>query len=246
MTCRIGVLLLPLLLTGCFAHGFDRSDLYGRLKADQAQIPALPDVNDSDIVKVQSIKPNLTLPCRIAVYLPPNVGGHRRAKEKEFIDSWGDTLRKEGIASDMFLMSDLFTTGTSLKELRVAAARHGANLLLVLHGESDVDTYKNPAAIFNLTIVGGFLVPASHCDALVAYQGALVDVSNGFLYASIDAEGEGSIIRPTFLIEDRPAVERAKEKALANFGNELLKRMRNLQAAMNGQPLTARAAGAKP
>lgn len=239
MTRRIGILLLPILLTGCFARGFDRSDLYGRLKAEQ--VPGLPEVNETDIVKVQSIKPQLTLPCRVAVYLPPSTGGRRRAKEKEFIDSWAETLKKEGIVTDMFLMSDLFTTGTSLKDLRVAAARHGANLLLVLQGESDVDTYKNPAAVLNLTIVGGFLVPGSRCDALVAFQGALVDVSNGFLYASIDAEGEGSIIRPTFLIEDRPAIERAKEKALANFGNELLKRMRNLHSAMSGQPEVVRA-----
>lgn len=236
MARRFGLIFLPLVLTGCFARGFDRAELYSRLKADQGQL----EVNDTEIAKVQSLKPQLALPCRVAVYLPPRVGGHARSKEKEFIDSWAATLRKEGIVSDMFLMSDMFTTGTSLKELRLAAARHGANLLLILQGESDVDTYKNPAAIFNLTIVGGFLVPASHCDALVALQGALVDVGNGFLYASIDAEGEGSVVRPTFLIEDRPAVDRATEKALASFGSEFLRRMRRLHRAYEDQQLAGK------
>ncbi len=160
MTRRMALLLIPILLTGCFARGFDRADLYSRLKVDQGQL----EVNDTDIVKAQSAKPQLTLPCRVAVYLPPRTDRHSRVKEKEAIDRWAETLKKEGVVSDMFVMSDLMTTGTTLKELRVAAARHGANLLLVMQGESDVDNYKNPAAVFNLTIVGGFIVPASHCE----------------------------------------------------------------------------------
>jgi hypothetical protein len=48
------------------------------------------------------------------------------------------------------------------------------------------------------------------------------------------------------LIEDKPAIERAKESALGNFGNELLKRMRNLRLAMAEQPELIRASAARP
>ena len=62
----------------------------------------------------------------------------------------------------------------------------------------------------------------------------LIDVGNGFLYASVTAEGEGNIVRPTFIVEDKPAVEKAKQHALTNFGPELLKRMRAVRATTGG------------
>src|SRR5262249_23661214 len=144
---------------------------------------------------------------------------------------------KEGIVTDMFVMSEMFTRGGSgdaksptLMDLRVAAAKHGAQALLVIQGDCEVDSYKNPAALLNLTIVGGYIVPASHRAALVELQGALVDVGNGFLYAAIETAGEGRVIRPTFIVEDKPAIEKAKQQALTNFGPELLKRMRAVRA----------------
>jgi len=146
------------------------------------------------------------------------------------VDAWGETLKREGIASDVFLMSELFATGTSIKEMRVNAAKHGANALLVLQGGCEVESHLNFAAVLNLTVVGGFIVPASHRDALFVLQGGLIDVGNEFLYASIEAEGEGHIIRPTFVIEDTQAKDKAKQKAFENFGPELLKRLRAAHA----------------
>lgn len=232
MARRWSVLLLALSLCGCFARGFDHNVLTTHLQ----QTPIIG--TDEEITKAQAIKPQLSFPCRVAVYLPPQVSGRWKAKEKEIVDSWEASLKKEGIVTDMFVMSEMFTRGSenkspTLMDLRVAAAKHGANALLVIQGDCEVESYKNPAAVLNLTIVGGYVVPASHRDALVQLQGALVDVGNGFLYTSVDAEGEGSIIRPTFIVEDKPAVEKAKLQALSNFGPELLKRMRAVRANFN-------------
>ncbi|HLW66151.1 MAG TPA: hypothetical protein VKS79_12640 [Gemmataceae bacterium] len=233
MPRRASILVLALLLTGCFARGFDHPSVYTHLQPD-------PISNmDEEIVKVGLLRPQLTFPCRIAVYLPPSVNGQWTSKEKDFVEAWATSLKTEGIAADMFLMSDLFTNGNTgdtskgptLKDLRVAAAKHGANALLVIQGECEVASYQNPAAVLNLTVVGGYLVPGSHRDALVTLQGALVDVSNGFLYTSVESQGDGKIIRPTFIVQDKPAIDKAKLKALENFGPELLKRMRNVYAS---------------
>ncbi len=230
MVRRTAVFLIVISLSGCFARSFERTEFAMHLQQEAA--PAA----DVAIAQAQALKPQLTFPCRVAVYLPPRISGPWKAKEKEIVDSWATSLKQDGIVSDMFLMCDMFTQGKehstnpTLTELRVAAARHGANALLVIQGDCEVDSGKNPAALFNLTIIGGYLIPSSHRDATVTLQGALVDVGNGFLYTSIDAEGEGSVIRPAFLVEDKPAIERAKQKALANFGPEFLKRMRNVHA----------------
>jgi hypothetical protein len=230
---RAFILLSALSLCGCFAHGFDRSTVYTRLQLE----PTQPEKCDEDVASAQALKPHITFPCRIAVYLPPGVngsGGHWTAKDKEAAETWAKELKQDGTIADMLIMSDMFAppnaSGPSMKELRVAAAKHGANVLLALQVACEVDSYKNPAALFNWTIVGGYIVPASHRDARVTLQGALVDVANGFLYASVDSEGTGRIIRPTFLVEDKPAVDRAREKAMVAFGPEFLKRMRNVHA----------------
>lgn len=236
--CRVRVLFVVssvLVVSGCFAHGFDRGAMFSRLQLDQT-----PET-DEEIVKVQALQPQLPFPCRVAIYLPPRVNGRWSAHEKEIIDSWTAPLKNEGIVSDMFVMSDMITTGSkdgpNLKDLRIAAARHGANALLIIQGDYDVDSYQNPAAVFNLTIIGGYIIPASHRDALFVLQGVLVDVGNGFLYASVEAEGEAHTIRPTFLAEDKPAVEKARCQALEHFGPELLKRMRNVYATCNRSPV---------
>lgn len=225
MARRIALLVLVVaLLPGCFARGFNRSSIYSRLQDSQIE------VTDEEIAKAQSLKPQLAFPCRIAVYLSTKSGERWSAKDRECIEQWAQTLKGEGIAADMFIMSELFASGTTLKDMRAAAARHGAHALLVLQNGYEVDSYKNPAAVFNLTVVGGFIIPASHRNVLFVIQGGLVDVGNGFLYASMEAEGEAGVVRPSFLIEDRPAIDRAKQRALANFGPELLKRLRAVHA----------------
>jgi hypothetical protein len=115
-----------------------------------------------------------------------------------------------------------------VKDLRVAAARCGADALLVIQGSTQVYEYKNPAALLNLTVVGGFLVPASHRDALFTMEGVLFDTNNGYVYAGVKAEGEGRVVRPTFIIESKDAVAKAQAQARDKFGPDLVRRLTSL------------------
>ena len=81
-----------------------------------------------------------------------------------------------------------------------------------------------------VAILGGFVVPGSHRDSLFMLEGVLLDVDNGYVYTGIQTEGVGKIVRPTFVIEDKDAIALAKSKAMAQFGDELLSRMRGLAA----------------
>jgi hypothetical protein len=218
------LVVVALSLSGC-ATGFDRGVLAARASGDPLQ------VTDEDVRKAMDLKPQLAFPCRVAVYLCPDSGGLWRwtAKDKETLDRCGDTLRAEGIVSDLFVMSDLVVQGTDEKQLRLAAAKHGADALLIVKGAAQIDSYVNPLAVLNLTLVGGYIVPGSHRDALFLMHGCLIDVGNGFLYASVESEGEGGVIRPTFLIEDKDAAMVAKRRAVEKFGPELVKRVGNLR-----------------
>lgn len=101
-----------------------------------------------------------------------------------------NTPRENGIVSEMYVMSEMIATSEDLKSIRLAAAKHGADAVLLVKGVAQVDNYVNAGAIFNLLIIPGFVVPASHSDALLMVRGAMWDVGNEFLYVSVDAEGE--------------------------------------------------------
>jgi hypothetical protein len=123
---------------------------------------------------------------------------------------------------------------TDVKWLRLAAAKCGADVLFIIHGAAQTDSYKNAASVFDLTIVGGYLVPGSHKDSLFMMEGLLLDVDNGFIYTGVRSEGVGKIIRPTFRIEEKDAIGRAKTKAINDFCEEVVKRMRTLSGINTG------------
>lgn len=217
------VLLSALALSGC-ATGFDRAELQTRMQSDSLQ------VTDETISKAQKLQPQLRFPCRIAVYLKPNAHADWRwtPKDKAILESWANALKTEAVASDLFVLPDMLTGKGELKELRFAAAQCGADALLIIHGAAQTDRYLNPAAVFNLTVLGGYIIPGSHRDSLFMVEGCVLDPHNGYLYAGAQAEGEGAIIGPTFIIEEKDAITQAKSQALHRFGPELLQRMRNL------------------
>jgi hypothetical protein len=215
--------LALLALAGCVTtNEFDRSALRAKMGDETAQ------VTEKQVQEVMALRPQLSFPCNIAVYFHPDGGW--TGKERALVDSWCQALKQQGIVASMFVMSDLFVDGQSLTALRVTAARHGADALLVLKGASQITSYVNPAALFNLTVVGGYVIPASHRDALFLVQGGLLDVGNGFIYASVESEAEAGIIRPTFVIDEKVAVERARKQALVNFGPALVRRMQGLRS----------------
>lgn len=220
-------MLIPVLLTGCFS--VDRNYVQERLNDGTFQ------ASDSAIADVRGLKPQLQFPCRVAVYIKPGEHDWRwTPDDKTNLMLWADELKRERIASDVFTLPELMVNAegkTDVRALRIAAARCGADVLFVIHGAAQTESHKNLGAVLDLTILGGFVVPASHRDSLFMIEGVLLDVDNGYIYTAVQSEGEGKIIRPTFLIEDRDAVEKAKARAIGQFRDEVLAHMRSLTAA---------------
>jgi hypothetical protein len=229
------VLGLSLLVASGCATGFDRGALQERLQRESIAGSGA-EQQDKEIQEVRALKPQLKFPCRLAIYLKPPNGSDWRwtAQDKEILNSSAKILQQEGIASTIIPMGGMFAKDGDLKHLRMEAARTGADALLVIQGVQQTDSYLNPAAVLNLTIVGGFVIPASHRDTLFLIEGVLVDVGNGCLYASVESEGVGKIVRPTFLVDDKDAINRAKMKALEALGPELVRHIRSLHAGLTG------------
>lgn len=235
------VAVLAVMLTGCAASkGFDR----GTLRNSLGEI-----TTDQDIQNVLALKPQLSTPFKLAVYLNNESWNAKRRfwndEEKNDLLTYGNRLKEAGVVSDIFLISEDAVPGhqssgsvhTSdrdhLRDLRFGAASYGADALLVISDASSVDRYNNPSALFYWTIVGAYLVPGTHSDALVMMRSSLWDVRNGYLYATQDAEGMGKRVGPAFVTEDVDAVYAAKKMAIADLGKKLTDRLIQLNAQMH-------------
>lgn len=223
-------LMTTIVLAGC-ASGFDRKALKQSLEVQELQI------TEDDIKRVLELKPQVKFPLKLGIYLGSERSpGYPYApewrwndKNKNAVASWGERLKADGIVSDAFVVSDATTFGQDLKSIRLAAARHGTDAVLVIKGGSQVDRYLNPLAFLNITIVGGYLFPGSHRDALFMIMAALWDVRNEYLYLTVEAEGVAKTVGPTFVVNERHAVESAKEEALSDFRDEFFRRMKSLK-----------------
>ncbi len=217
---------LSAILAACSgAHGFDRGQMSQSLVEEPKQ------VTDQDIKSAMARKPQLKFPFKLAVELGEGgcdrCYGTWREEDKQKILSWGEQLKQAGVVSQMFIVPDIFEM-KDLKTIRFAAAQQGADAVLIIRSADDTDQYANPASVLYLTIVGAWIVPGSDLDALVMLRGAMWDVGNAYLYATVEAEGESHSIGPTMLLERKDAIAQAKRNALDNFGPELVKHVEAL------------------
>jgi hypothetical protein len=148
-----------------------------------------------------------------------------RGEDKDALLMLETPLREKGIVSQMFTITGSTVQGTSLRSLRVAAARHGADALLVVTGGEAIDRYNNILGAFYVLLLPMAVVPGTELEALFMVSGALWDVRNGYLYASAEAEATAHQTRPTMFIEPPHAVDQARLDAVVLLAGELENRL---------------------
>lgn len=212
-------------LGGCeSSQGFDRGRMSEQLSA------GAPKATDEEISRVMGLQPQLDFPIRLAIYVKPREYYWQDSVWRiEDIDAeWVETLKRDGLVTAIIPIVESTVTGDNIADIRLAAARHGADAVLVLESVSDVDRYNNPLGITYFTIVGAWLIPGTHSDALVMMSGSLWDVRNGYLYATMQTEGEASDFGPAFLLEDYKVVAEAHRAALTAIEEEIANRLHNI------------------
>jgi rhombotail lipoprotein len=230
---RIACLTAVILLAGCtHSRGFDRGELTRAARFEQ-QPPT-----DDEIARVLALRPQASFPLKLAVWLRPARTDRWRAPAFQWRDDDREAvlgalhpLVADGVASELITVTDMTITGDDLRAARLAAARHGADAVLVVSGAADVDRYNNWASLLYLTIVGLWVSPGTRADGIFLVNASLWDVRNEFLYASAEAEGTHSRTAPALLLENADMVTDAKRSALASLAKELATRLRNLRHA---------------
>ena len=220
-------------LAGCStSRGFNRGEL--RESLSQAAV-----VDNEDVKKVLALKPQLPKPFRIGVYfVEPTPGRGSRPgvvawrwseADRDKIFGLADDLKATGEVSDVFPISSALTNGNDLRSVRLAAAKHGADAVLVVSGISDTDSYTNNAAWTYFLILPMLFAPGSQTDVLFITRATMWDVRNEFLYLSAEAESLNQRKSPLAFIEERPQIENAKREAVGRLSEELKRLIAQIQ-----------------
>ena len=236
----IPLLLLSILtVTSCTgSRGFDRQALNDLLRSD-------PDVvTERDIAAVLDLQPELSSPFRLALYFTTDQVPFRSSiqkanwltLDKEAILNSLRPLTEEGIVKTAFVLADSTVQGSLNQDIRLAAARYNADVLLIVSGAASIDRYNNGYAAWYATILGAYLAPGTQSDALFMIEGTVWDVRTGYLYGTQAAEGTAQSIGPAASLDDKEVVALAKEAAVESFGKHTADLLRLMKEKFHRRP----------
>lgn len=175
--------------------------------------------------------PRLTNPFRLAV-APPRAGhkDHWSEPEREAIRSALRPLQEQGIVSDwVFIPAMVVRARSKLKDLRLEANNLNADALLVIGFSTDTDEYANPLSLLNLTIVGLWIVPAHHREAMTVAEAVMIDVRSGLPFALASGAGSDSRVRPLVYADVNDAINDARLEALTALGRDFVEKADGLR-----------------
>jgi len=235
----IASLAFPIALIGC-ATGYNRGEMDAALESAKPTYVS----TELTVEQIEAMKPQLKLPARIAIAPPVQAyqrwqGGDSLSTwspdEVAVLESWQEPLRAAGIASDVFVLPSALVRDCEprdslcrLNAQRAAAARTRADALLIVNLATVTDDYVNLASALYISIIGLWIVPATHHDALTVVEGALLDNRNEYLYAFARGEGESKSVRPAMYVDPAAVVSASRVEALKRFGEAFLEQARQL------------------
>jgi hypothetical protein len=216
---------------GCASKGFNRGALQEQIGIKN------PVVTDKDIKEILNKKANLPRPFKLAVYFKKPVEGYYQKsnwrwndKDKELILEAANELKSEKLVSEVFPILGSVVEGNDLKSVRVAAAKHGADAVLVINGAGEIDKYTNKLGLSYILLVTAAFVPGSVADTLFMSSATMWDVRNEFLYLTAEAEGKVSETYIALFGEtDMERIEKAKALSLANLKVEIVKMVQGMK-----------------
>ncbi|MCB0406733.1 MAG: hypothetical protein KDD34_00940 [Bdellovibrionales bacterium] len=212
---------------GCSSKGkgFNRGEL-------KKQIGVVnPVTDDAEIAKTLKRKSNLPKPFKLAVYFKnpvqsrvANPAWRWSEEDKEALLQMIEKLKSEKVVSQVFPIINSLVQEEDIKSVRMAAAKHGADAVLIFSGIADVDRYINHWGWTYILLAPALFVPGSKADTLFLANASMWDVRNEFLYITAESEGidENTYIA-AFGENDKFLIEKAKKNALNKLADQIEK-----------------------
>lgn len=221
-TCAI--VAIAFFTFGCASKGFNRGELLAQVGVVK------PQYDDQDIKDAYNKKSNLPKPFKLGVYFksPKNTHGGTQwrwsEQDKSLLEEIGAELKAAGVVSSVFPIVGSLVTQEDLKSLRLVAAQHQADALLIVSGATQIDRYINNWGWSYILLLPTLFVPGSKADTIFLSNASMWDVKNGFLYLTAETEATSSeTYIAAFGKNDKELVNDAKTESLIKLKVELAK-----------------------
>ena len=191
------VALLALTCGGCGADGLSPHEQNGQdLAAVVYQQPDLTADQTAGMGTNLTVAkpPSITLPIRVGVVQMGEV-----APPQAMLDAF--RTRPDLFKTVEPLPGNLNEQTPHMPKLRSTAAGLGFDYLLVYGGTVDRGRTPTPMEVFNLTIIGLFVVPSDQIWANGKAAGSLIDVSTGRIAMNLSVETRGSAFLPSVMAD---------------------------------------------
>ena len=222
------ILLVSIILSACSSKGFNKEAMRQDLQVGETR-----QVTDEEIKKVFELKPQLPKPFKVGVYFVDN--NHQNwdlrwnSEDKQMIMQLEEELKKSGEVSKMFLINESVVNGKDLEAIRLAAAHHGADALLMISSSSATEQYQNMAGLSYILILPALFVPGTITDALFITRAALWDVRNEYLYMAVESESFKRKKAPPISSNQHDELKKAKRDSMSGLRAEILRMAAEMQ-----------------
>lgn len=222
---------LTFLLAACAgSSGFQQSTVR------DTEAERRPTVNDKRVEQAFALRPQLPKPYRLGVYFRDAESTGAEAawrwepKHRDAILALEKHLVGKGEVSDVFSVGHGAVAGDSLPDIRVAAARHGADAVLIVSGIDEAERSANGWAATYAAVLPLFFAPGNDLDVVFTTHAEMWDVRNEYLYLAAEAEAESHQRRALPYIDVEEAIEESQAEAVTLLATELQGRFDRLHA----------------
>ena len=216
-------LVMTLFLSGCSTKEFKRDEMFAQLNQNA-------EVTDRDIDSVLKLKPQLPRPFTLGVYFSsPRNAEYRYSdtrwnwtpQEQEQVTASLQPLKDKHIVKEILFIPQSMVEAKDLKSVRMAAARHGADAVLVIKGIADADSSINNWGATYALLLPALFVPGTDTKSLFISNASLWDVRNEYLYLTAEADAENNKTSPAAFSDKDKSVEEAKTASVAQLSEKL-------------------------
>lgn len=193
------------------------------------------------VMEAARASPELRFPARFG--LARIEGGRVTAVPPQEADVWIAMMREQGARFGEFvainpLLGHFGVAAESgfgaVDRIRIAAARQHVDAVLIYEARSNWHTRSTPLSVFDITLVGSFLMPSTISRGQAVASAMLLDVRNGYPYGNANANAEDSTFGASMGSNDRArgVAELAKVEAVRRLAVNVTAMMDELKTRL--------------
>lgn len=213
-----------ILFLGCASHksGFNRGALHNNMN----QVI----VTDKNIEQTLKLKPQLPEKFKLGVYFTQlNKTGYQgpylrwTPEDKASFKELKKEILQAGRVSKVVLINNATVEKKDLKSIRLAAAQHGLDAVMIISGAYEFRMYPNNYAWSYIAVVPAFFVNGNVSESLFINRATMWDVRNQYLYMTAEAEELDKKIHPGFFRDSEKMINETKQQAIQSLKAEIKK-----------------------